>query len=66
MKHDVGRSDVNITANFKWGPQVVETISIDTNGSETLHKNVSFICIFGDIVIMHYICEDVWIFEIIY
>ncbi|CAH2106514.1 unnamed protein product [Euphydryas editha] len=40
MKHDVGRSDVNITANFKWGPQVVETISINTNGSEIINKNM--------------------------
>ncbi|XP_045448906.1 DNA polymerase subunit gamma-2, mitochondrial [Melitaea cinxia] len=41
MKHDLGRSHVNITANFKWGPQVVETISIDTHGSEKLHENIN-------------------------
>ncbi|XP_026488244.2 DNA polymerase subunit gamma-2, mitochondrial isoform X1 [Vanessa tameamea] len=45
MKHGVGRSDVNIIANFKWGQQVVESISVNSNGSdvspESMVKNTS-------------------------
>ncbi|XP_050346356.1 DNA polymerase subunit gamma-2, mitochondrial isoform X2 [Nymphalis io] len=39
MKHGVGRSDVNIIANFKWGQQVVESISVNSNGSDTSPEN---------------------------
>ncbi|XP_046959480.1 DNA polymerase subunit gamma-2, mitochondrial isoform X2 [Vanessa cardui] len=45
MKHEVGRSDVNIIANFKWGQQVVEAVSVNSNGSdaspESMAKNTS-------------------------
>ncbi|XP_023949487.2 DNA polymerase subunit gamma-2, mitochondrial isoform X2 [Bicyclus anynana] len=39
MKQENESADVNIIANFNWGPLVVETISITSNGSE--HNNTT-------------------------
>ncbi|XP_045771652.1 DNA polymerase subunit gamma-2, mitochondrial-like isoform X2 [Maniola jurtina] len=39
MKQGAESADVNIIANFNWGPQTVETISINSNGLNNNNNN---------------------------
>lgn len=41
MEHNVDNSNVNIMANFSWGPHIVETVNINSNGEELNRNNIN-------------------------